>query len=149
MRAASVVMGVILLVGASASAEQEEKDTSELLDDALATRIAAFNAHDAKRFAKFYAEDADWMSTSGERLRGRAAIEMRFANLFSESPAVRTNVSVESRRLLSPGIALEDGTWELLGRNEDGLPSKGYYTMVLVKEHGQWLIDVERGWFQK
>jgi len=51
-----------------------------------------------------------------------------------------------SRKFLTPDIVIEDGKWEETGHKEVGLPKKGFYTAILVKRNGKWLVVHDRGY---
>jgi uncharacterized protein (TIGR02246 family) len=133
-----------LFVGAVAWASQGNPDDVKALDANVEAWVAAFNAHDAKALAATYAEDADSLLSTGERLKGRAAIEKSWAEFFAKNPKVKTKPTVISRRFLKPDVVV-DGEWEEWGHTQEGLPTKGLYTAVLVKQRGTWLALCERG----
>ena len=139
--------GVVVLVGAAAViAQQRIAVDKQGLDEALEAWVTAFNKHDAKAIAMEYAEDADVMFPSGEKFKGREAIEKGFADTFAKNPNVRTKLSDVSRMPLSSDIVVEDGTWEESGLTEKDAPTKGHYTTILTKRNGKWLIIHERAW---
>jgi uncharacterized protein (TIGR02246 family) len=145
MRRREVLTGLaVLSVGALVWANQGTSDDVKGLDKNLAAWVAAYNAHDAKAVAATYAVDADMMGTSGELIKGRANIEKELAGFFAKNPNVKTKLSVVSRRFIKPDVAVEDGEWEESGHTEAGLPTKGLYTTVLVKQQGEWLSLCDR-----
>jgi uncharacterized protein (TIGR02246 family) len=146
MRRRAVLAGLaVLSAGALAWADQGTADDAKGLDANLAAWVAAFNAHDAKGVAATYAEDADMVVASGERMKGQASIEKGNAEFFAKNPKVQVRLSVLSRRFLKPDVVVEDGAWEESGHTEAGLPTRGLYTTVLVKQQGKWLAVCDRG----
>lgn len=134
-----------LAAGALAWAGQETSDDAKALDRALEAWTAAHNAHDPKALAALYTEDADGMFPDGRRVKGRAEIETAWAEVFGKNPKVKTSQSVISRRYLKPDVVVEDGRWEDSGHTEEGLPTRGVYIAVLVKQGGNWLLACDRG----
>jgi uncharacterized protein (TIGR02246 family) len=133
--------------------EQGTPVTETPVDDASAVKElanaveefnAAFNQHDAKAAAMKYTEDGDFMYLD-ERSQGRAAIEKGFEDYFAKNPNVKTKLSVTARKMLSPNIVVQQGTWDDTGTSNPIEPTKGYFTWVLVRQNGQWLISVDRG----
>ena len=78
------------------------------------------------------------MDDEGEVTRGRPAIVERFAGLFAANEAGTLDVDVESIRLLSPVVAVEEGTATVSG--DDGeKPETSRYSVIYVKQDGHWL----------
>ena len=132
------------LFTAVAWAGQGAADDQKALDELVRAWDAAFNAHDARALAAHYTEDADQVLPTGDWVKGRAAIKKGHAENFAKNPDVKTKTSVLSRRFLTPDVVVEDGQWEDTGLTEKGLPTKGLYSAVLVKQGGNWLIVCER-----
>jgi uncharacterized protein (TIGR02246 family) len=142
---AALVGAAVLFAGSLVWAGQETSEDTNALDRALEAWIAAHNAHDSKALAALYTDDADGMFADGRRVNGRAEIEKAWAEVFEKNPKVRTNQAVISRRFLKPDVVVEDGKWEDSGHTEDGLPTRGFYVAVLVKQGGKWMLACDRG----
>lgn len=113
--------------------------------DALMDAWIAANDHgDAKAISALYAVDADLVLINGHRIAGRDAIEAMYQMAFDQLPGNKARIVRESRRLLSDGIVVDDGTWEVVGVLPDGAPSSGRSTTVFQKHEGQWLIKCVR-----
>jgi uncharacterized protein (TIGR02246 family) len=138
----------VLLTNIPVSAQQESREAIQELDRSLEVWVTAYNEHNASALSRQYAEDGNMMVTTGERVQGRAAIEKTFAEFFSKNPQVKVKLSAVSRKFLTPNIVVEDGTWEESGNSNPAQPSKGFYTAVLVKQDGKWLVEVDRNWAQ-
>ena len=141
-----VTGAAVLFAGVFACATQGALEEKKTLDEALEVWATTFDSHNAKALALEYAEDADLMVATGERYKGRAAIENGFVEFFSKNPDVRVKFSEVSRKFLTPDIVVEDGKWEETGHKEVGLPKKGFYSAVLVKRNGKWLVVHDRGY---
>ncbi|WP_437222244.1 YybH family protein [Planctomicrobium sp. SH661] len=99
----------------------------------------AFNRGDAKAIAIQFTEDAEAVDEEGSILKGRDAIQTRFAELFQDYPQARVEVELTSLRQIGADVALEDGySTTTLVPNEPGARSP--YTVVHLKRDGKWQI---------
>jgi uncharacterized protein (TIGR02246 family) len=105
--------------------------------------IDAFNRGDAKATASFWTQEATYVDQSGREIKGRPAIEKLYAKVFTEQKGAKLTVNVTSARLISPDVALEDGTTEV--SPADGGPgSVARFSAVLVKKDGEWYFESVR-----
>jgi uncharacterized protein (TIGR02246 family) len=143
MRITGVLLAVSLaLVGASL-APVRAQGSDPALDKLAADWTAAFNKGDAKALAGFYTEDAVRASQEGGTVIGRAAIEKEFAaNLAGPWKGAKITIKVGSTHPVGPDIAVNEGTWEILGTGPDGKPAtlKGKYLNTIVKKGGAWML---------
>src|SRR5262249_40897283 len=137
---------VVLFAGAVAWAGQGNPDDAKSLDDVVDAWTAGYNAHDAKAVAAIYTEDADLVLPLSGRLKGREAIEKDLAEFLAKNPNVRLKQAVSSRRFLKPDVAVIDGEWEERGHSEEGRPTRGLFTTVLVKLQGKWWFVCDRAY---
>ncbi|MCI0457123.1 MAG: SgcJ/EcaC family oxidoreductase [Gemmataceae bacterium] len=101
--------------------------------------VAAFNKGDAKTLAAFWTPDGDYLDQDGRRLKGRKAIEEAMRGFFAENKGAKLRINIDSVRLVTPDLAIEDGTTDVIPA--DGTPpSRTRYTIVHVKQSGQWLL---------
>src|SRR4029077_4237669 len=77
--------------GQAAAAPEEAAIKEE-----VAAYAAAFNKGDAAALAKFWTEDAEYVSDDGTTLKGRAAVSDRFKTLFAEKPGSTLAVTVSA-----------------------------------------------------
>ncbi len=125
--------------GASVAAEAAERDAGD-----LATRFAAaWNAHDPISFGALMATDADWVTASGIRLRGRDRIQAFLAEehgTWAKSTTMQVmNIHV---RPLNNKTAIVLFEWEITTPGEaGGAPSvsRGNNQFVAVDDKG-WII---------
>jgi uncharacterized protein (TIGR02246 family) len=90
-----------------------------------------------------WADDAVYLNRdTGEPIEGRTAIAAMFADMFQTGEASQLNVTVHSVRLITPDVAIEDGTAEII--SADGAPAASTYTAVHVKKDGAWYINSVR-----
>jgi len=101
--------------------------------------VEAFHKGDAKAVAAFWTADGDYTDDSGRVLKGRAAIEASFAELFAANKGLKLRIDINSVKFPSADVAIEDGTSVVIP--PDGFsPSRARYTNVHVKKDGQWLL---------
>jgi len=127
---------ILAIVAAPAFASADELAA---IRERVASYQTAYNQHDAKAVAEHWSEDAEYIRESGDRVRGRAAIQKVFEKLFAEDPELQLNVTVTNVRLVSPDVAVEDGKAEVSG--EQGPVLESTYTAVNVKKNGVWYVD--------
>jgi uncharacterized protein (TIGR02246 family) len=105
--------------------------------------IAAFNKGDAKATASFWAPDASYIDQAGHEIKGQAAIEKLYAKVFATQKGAKLTVNVTSTRMISPDVALEDGTTEVTPA--DGGPGTvARFSAVLVKKNDEWFFESVR-----
>ncbi|MGO9113397.1 MAG: YybH family protein [Thermoguttaceae bacterium] len=104
--------------------------------------VAAYNRGDAKAVAAHWSDSGEWTSPSGQRFQGRQAIEKEMHSLFNENKGVRIEVINPSIRMVSPQVAIEEGTVRVIRPSEP--PSESTYLAVDVKEGGRWKLNTVR-----
>lgn len=131
---------VVPAIQAAASAPIDEQQAA----DEAAIRLTvdsfakAYADGDATAAAAHFASNAEYVDESGTVVEGRAAIEQSFTELFAENPDCRLEMTVDSIRFISAGVAVEDGTTSFTCANhQDCVDSR--YTTVHVKTDGRWL----------
>jgi uncharacterized protein (TIGR02246 family) len=118
----------------SANAEDEKA-----IRKVQAAYLKAFNAGDAKALAGFWTVDGEFVDADSQPFRGRAAIEKEFAGFFADNKGLTLQISTDSLRFVSPGVALESGSSHV-ARASDGAVSQAAYTIVHTKKDGQWQL---------
>jgi len=105
--------------------------------------VQAFNKNDAKAVAGFWTETGDYTDDSGRTITGRDAIAREYADFFKANPGVKIRLAIDSLKLLSSTVAIEDGRAFL-----DPLPAGEFvcskYTAIHVKADGKWLMSTVR-----
>src|SRR5262249_8670714 len=98
--------------------------------------IEAFQKGDARAVAAFWTTDGDYTDQTGRNLKGREAIEKAFQGFFAENKDLKLRIDSQSLRFVTPDVAIEDGTTEVMA--PDGSPpSRARYTIVHVKKDGK------------
>jgi uncharacterized protein (TIGR02246 family) len=110
------------------------------IEKAIASYTAAFNARDANSLAAHWSPEAVYINPlTGSQVEGRAAIAKEFGAILAELKDTKLAVDVESIRLISPGVAVENGVAKLV--SADGQPQESSYTAIHVKRDGKWFLD--------
>ena len=118
----------------------EDPDETEMIRQAIASYVKAFNARDAARLASYWSADGVYINpSSGEQTVGREAIETGFENIFSQETVPQLSVATESIQLVSPSVAVERGIATITRADTD--VEQTSYSVVYVKQNGNWLID--------
>jgi uncharacterized protein (TIGR02246 family) len=126
-------------------AAKSNADQSEELAEETAIRkgaeafVAAFNNRDATAVGALFAHKAEITDEQGRLVKGRPAIEEEYRKVFEANPDGKIFIDIESIRILTPNIAVEEG----LVRGQivpDADENVSTYVAVHVKVEGQWLI---------
>jgi uncharacterized protein (TIGR02246 family) len=105
-----------------------------------AAYVEAFNKRDAAAMADLWSPEAVYTNRiRGEEVVGRAAITEEYKSQFEAQPDLKLVVDVESLRLLSPNVAVENGTARFLEKDQE--PDVVHYGAVYTKRDGKWLLD--------
>lgn len=119
------------------------KPNPEVAMDAIRKEVAdsvlAFNKKDAKAAAAFWTKEGEFIDDVGRTFLGREAIEKLYEEVFASSPEVNLQLITESVRLLSDGVAIEDGQ-SILKTSPSASPSVSKYTAVHMKVESRWLL---------
>lgn len=131
---------------APAAQNAEKKSAPKSDEQAIRATVesyeAAYNRGDAKAVAAHWSDAGEWISPSGERFQGKQAIEKEMQALFAANKGVRIEVMRPSIRVVSPDVAVEEGTVRVIRPAEP--PSDSNYIAVHVKKGGQWKLDTVR-----
>ena len=137
--AAALLLPVYAAMGAEKPAAGAEESA---IRAAIESYVAAYNRADAKAVAAHWSDSGEWVSPSGQRFQGKKAIEKEMQSLFQEAKGTRIEVVNVSVRVVSPDVAIEEGTVRVLHPSEP--PSESTYLAVDVKERGQWKLNTVR-----
>jgi uncharacterized protein (TIGR02246 family) len=136
----SALLGLVLLLGAGTRADDKGNAADEkALKKRAEDFIAAFNAGDAKAVAGFWTPDGDYVDEAGHALNGRKAIQEAFEKEFAAAKGAKLRINPTSLRFVKPDLAIEDGTTEVVYPG-DLPPAGARYTVVHVKQDGQWYL---------
>jgi uncharacterized protein (TIGR02246 family) len=100
--------------------------------------LDAYRAKDAAAVDALFTENAEIVDDDGEVTQGRSAIVERFTELFKANAGGKLDVAVESIHLLSPEVAIEEGTATVSGDDGEN-PETSRYSVIYIKQRGRWL----------
>ena len=127
-----------------ANAAKKSDDAADAaIKQVLDTYTEAWNRYDSHALAMLFTEDCDYIVVNGGNTHGREALETMFAKNFNSNlkNSTRTD-SIRRMRYLTPDIASLDDYWVLNVPGTDKPRREGYYTWILVRQGGRWLIAV-------
>lgn len=121
-------------------AQAEPSADEQAIRQQVAKYVAAYNNQDAEALGKLWAKSGIYYSPVSEKqVQGSKAIAAEFAKQFQARPAVQLEVEVDSIRLVSPTVAVEEGNARVVRSNGEVIDTR--YTALHVKEDGKWLLD--------
>ncbi len=127
--------------GAATPEDSEEK--------AIRASAAAFtklyNAHDSKGLAALFSPKAEMIDENDRTVKGREKIEETFANVFKSFPDASLEVDVKSIRVLTPMLAIEEGTTRSKNSKDDPEDATEYVA-IHVRLDGAWQLACVRDW---
>lgn len=135
-----LLLVMCLVVNPSQAAD--EAAIRKLLDN----REIAWEKQDVAGLIAPFAEDSDYIDSSGAIITGRKAIESQYKKNFASAhyKNSRSTQKITKVRMVRPDVAIVDAEWTLSGlqSNEDTpLPDrKGSTLLVIVKESEDWKI---------
>lgn len=93
----------------------------------------------AKQLAALWTEDGTYTDENGDIVKGRPALEERFATIFSDTGNPKVEFVPDSTRSLSSNVVISDG----IVRRKEGAKRtpETRYSLVLQKQDGAWLIS--------
>jgi len=136
-----LLIGAILVVSITESPGQEQQKP---LTDEAAIRMAvqsyveAFNKGDAAAVASFWSDDAEYVSPSGDRLKGRKKIEAFLKKFFEENKDLKIEASSSSIRFPSANRAVESGKATVTRPGQT--PEESLYVAEYVKRREMWKL---------
>jgi uncharacterized protein (TIGR02246 family) len=104
-----------------------------------------YNAHNAKGLAALFSPKAEMIDEDTNVVKGREAIEKAFVTVFQQHPKTSMEVDVESVRVLTSMLAIEEG----MARSKDSPDSPEettVYVAIHVKNEGKWQLACVRDW---
>jgi uncharacterized protein (TIGR02246 family) len=129
----------------TAAAKSAEDPEEKIIRAGAEAFTKLYNAHDAKGLAALFTPKAEMIDEDGQVTKGREAIESEFAKVFKETPKATMTVDVESVRVLTSMLAIEEGT----ARSKDS-PNDSedvtVYVAIHVKTDGKWQLACVRDW---
>jgi uncharacterized protein (TIGR02246 family) len=103
----------------------------------------AFEKGDAKAVAAFWTEDGEYYDDTGFELRGRAAIEKAYAEVFKQKAKGKLEIEIQGIRFPSLDTAIEDGILRMKYPGSE-LPTSTRYSVLHVRTPDGWKVAVVR-----
>ena len=116
----------------------------ESLGKSAARFVAAFNAKDAATIAGLFLPSGEIISRNGDPIRGREEIESFYKDLFAGETVPQIALEASSVRLVTPGVAIEDGVVHLTTSESEPVKSVSYSVTQVKQSDGSWLIASSR-----
>ena len=106
--------------------------------------VKAADTRNANSMAAMWTEHGEAISTDGERVRGRAAIEQMYAAMLKDSPKIKLDVTIESAHRLGKSMATAEGITRIV--NGDAAADITRFTAMLANEDGKWRLASVQEW---
>jgi uncharacterized protein (TIGR02246 family) len=110
----------------------------QAIRQADASFAKAYEEGNAQAVAAHFTADAEYVDESGSVFQGRAAIEESLTEFFAETTSCKLELTIDTIRFISPGVAVEDGSTAIT-HPDSPEPIESRYTTVHVKTDGKWL----------
>ena len=124
------------VAGAESSAEPAADPQTAAIAEAARAFDEAYNAKDAAALAGLFTESAELVDSEGV-VRGREAIQERFAAIFEQRPGATVETQVISARFPAPDLAIEEGiTYLFVDPDSDAVEYR--YVAVHIRRDGVW-----------
>lgn len=104
--------------------------------------VNAREARDPAAIGALFTADADQLVSSGEWRRGRDVLVKGTLASSAQTGGTRS-ITVETVRMLGPGVALVDGRYEISGL-AGGATRRMWSSFVMVRQDGAWRISAIR-----
>ena len=131
-------VGALILNPVSARAGDANSD-EQAIAQAADKFVAAYNGKQASTMAGLFGPNARIEEADGTIVEGREQIEAAFAALFAANPKAAISVQMDSIRLVTPDVAVEEGWTEYFPDGET-LTSRSQYLVVHLKRDGNWTM---------
>lgn len=116
------------------------------IEKSVKSFIDAFEKGDAKAVAAHWTENGEYVADDGHTVRGRAAIEKEYQEIFSKRKGkIKIDIDVDTIRFPSKDTAIEEGHFLVRGGDKNAA-SASKYSVLHVREGGKWLMAVVREW---
>jgi len=131
--------------GAGQKEDGNQAADKAALKQTVQSLIAAIEAGDARAMAAHWTENGEYLADDGTAFRGRVAIEKEYLRAFAKRTAkVKAEFEVDSIRFPSKDTAIEEGYFKVRVGKDAPITSK--FSILHVREGGQWLMAVVREW---
>lgn len=126
-----------------ATEEQTISADEQQLRNAVVKFVELYNAHKAKDMAALFAPDARMVYRDGTVINGAEAIAKSLEDAFEDDPKCAISVVVDSIRILTPDVAVEEGFTTDFPDGETQA-ARSRYTVLHLKRDGKWVMQSVR-----
>jgi uncharacterized protein (TIGR02246 family) len=138
---------VVLAIGTAAGSAQEKSGAADLeaIKKSADAFTAAYNGGDAKAIAALFTAEAEFVDGLGNVSHGRAEIEQEFADFFELAGKSKIVIDMETVRLVSPGVLIEEGASTIVPADGSPVTASRYVVVHAQQKDGKWLMASVRG----
>jgi uncharacterized protein (TIGR02246 family) len=134
----AAIVGVGILLGATATARAQSSDDEKAIRAAGAAYQEALTKGDGKALAALWTADGDIVDAHGAVMKGRDTMALTTpAASGAQAPSFRIHDT--SLRFLTPDVALEDGMIDVLVPGA-AAPLVGRFSATWVRQGGAWKL---------
>jgi uncharacterized protein (TIGR02246 family) len=125
--------------GAKAASNQDADAAKQAVLANVRTFTEAFNRRDVAALLKLFADDCELTESDGTTIHGLKELEEEFRDTFEDDPNGRLSVSVDSLRVVTPDVVIEEGKTTFFPDGKT-LTAESDYQATHVKKGGRWLM---------
>ena len=107
--------------------------------------VQALESGVAKDIAGFWTSEGEYVGGDGVSVRGREALEAAYRSTMTDGGKPSVSCEIEAIRFLSRDTAVVDGLFESADEEAEEHHAAGF-SILYVREDGQWRIAVLREW---
>jgi uncharacterized protein (TIGR02246 family) len=105
--------------------------------------VDAFNEGQVEALVAAFAPEGEIVDEEGNTYQGSDQLVQVFSKFFEKFPGVKMTADITSIRLLGPGLAVEDGTRNVVTPDSAGKAATRY-ALMYVQRDGEWRIASAR-----
>src|SRR5207248_4748858 len=125
--------------GGARQAKDADSATKTVVGN-VRTFTEAFNRRDIPTLLKLFAEDCELTEADGTTIRGRKELEDELKESFEDDPNARISVSVDSVRMVTPDVVIEEGKTVYFPDGKT-VTAETQYQATHVKKGDRWLMS--------
>jgi len=149
MRLCLVVTSALLFAANQSAQAQPATDDAaasadvQAIEQAAVKFVEAYGKKDAAAIAALFGPDARMEQADGTVFEGHDAIQAAFQAEFEANPKAALSVTMDSIRLVTPDVAVEEGSTQYFPDGEL-LTSRSRYIVLHLKKDGAWRMAAVR-----
>ncbi len=136
------VVGCCSVLAAPTLAAQSDGGPEAAVHAAIASYVEAYNRGDVDAVLNHWADDAEYLLSTGERVQGRDALRAVFAEALAEENRATIEVPDPHVRVLSDTVATEEGVARVARPDEPAEETS--YLAIYVKQGDAWKLTTVR-----